>query len=243
MTYKLSLGNAFLMTIFPPLQLIIRVFSMKGSLDKPWLLLFMFPIFSVVPAIMMALGKVEEGNAINPYDDFMMLSPILYCVFLLIAFLMKNSKLSKIMTVIFPLIASFASFFLRDNVGCKSINASDTNINIFNSLVNALATHGIAITATTFVNVLPIIGSAVESLTKKNNMVAYFTNFYIYTGVYLTMYIIINMFNNANYKDYCSKIGSFSSNAYDLFKYTNYIIAIIGSIGILASTIYKLSEK
>jgi hypothetical protein len=58
-------------------QLYVRIFSLNGSLDKMWLMFFVGPPVSLVPALMMYFGSVSPGKGSKPYDNYMWLPTIL----------------------------------------------------------------------------------------------------------------------------------------------------------------------
>lgn len=240
MTYKLTWGNAYLMTIFPPLQLLVRIFSMNGSLDKPWLLLFMFPILSAVPAGMMATGNVADGEGGVPYDNNMMIAPIIYSIGMLFSIFgqfggKKLSGFSKftvlLLQSIFPLIGSYITFFLRDKAGCEK--APPFHEPIF----SAISTHGLAQLSTQMIGFVPFVGPALNKVIKEGGIGGQFINFYIYTTVYLMVYTIMNMINGKNYKDYCSGAQNAEQVSWNILKY---VLVGCGTLGTILSMINTL---
>ena len=65
-------------------QLIARIVYLDGSLDKPWLFIFLsFPL-SIVSSIFFFMDKVAKGKGSNPLDVYSWMIPILSIIFAVI---------------------------------------------------------------------------------------------------------------------------------------------------------------
>lgn len=232
MGYKIPWQTAVLMSIFPPIQLIMRIFYMKGSLDRPWLLLFMFPLLSVVPAVMMALGMVEDGKGGTPYDNYMMIPPALYGLGLLLSMVGKKKKstglliLSLMMQIILPMLGGMLAFYLRDKSGCSSGGPT-----LFSTLLNTLSAQGIAFILSKGLYKLPVIGPAMETIRTKTGIVGDLIDWSVYTGSYFTSYTIINMVNGKDYEAYCK--SDISTTEKQFWHTIRTILGIGGGVGLI----------
>jgi hypothetical protein len=77
-----------------PGQIAARAIYKKGSLDKPYLLLFGLPPFSIVPSIAMWLGWISDGEIDKPYDGLSFIAiGILFLIPLILFRVLNNSNL------------------------------------------------------------------------------------------------------------------------------------------------------
>lgn len=219
---KITIPTAVLMSFVPPVQLWTRIFEMKGSFDKPWLLLFQLPFLSVIPAVMMSLGYVEDGQGQEPYDWYMNIPPTLYIIGLLFSLVNKSGShlIGLFLQMILPIIGGFIVFYLRGKTNCNESFNDGLSRNLFNSLF----THGCAILSTKLIHYIPFIGQIFEKL----NTIKYLGALVdggIYYCMYLTIYVIINMMNGYDIKKYCA-------NGDDFLNIIRAVGAIAGGFGI-----------
>jgi len=234
--HKIDLATAFLMTLFPPVQIYQRIFNMNGSLDKPCLLLFQLPILSVVPAIMMATGNVESGNGGKPYDIWMYFPPALYILGMIFTLMYnKNAtaegkKENKMMLwlglmiqFILPIIGGFFVFyFARHKKLCDKSSFKDS----FNKvLFNSLFTHGCAILATKGIGMIPGYDIIIEKLSKIK-YIGSIIDGGLYYVMYITIYTIINMMNGYY------EVEVYCENKDPLLEIIRMSGAIVGGFGI-----------
>ncbi len=111
-------------------QLIVRVTSLDGSLDKWWLLLppISIPPLSLIPAYLIYSNNIKKGNAGSPYDLYMLIPAISSIIFGLIIekkFNLKGPKGTLLKFLINFLSISFALYF-RDIKKCISDTNNDT---------------------------------------------------------------------------------------------------------------------
>jgi len=236
--YKIDPATAFLMTIFPPVQLYQRIFNMNGSLDKPWLLMFQLPLLSVVPAIMMASGNVANGKGGKPYDIWMYFPPAFYIIGMVFTLMyhkavpeqgIQENKmmlwLGLMMQFILPIIGGFFVFyFARHKELCK--DSDDSFSKAFNKvLFNSLFTHGCAILATKGIAMMPGFDFIIEKLSNIK-YIGSIVDAGLYYAMYITIYLIINMMNGYDTPDvYCENKDS-------LLEIIRMSGAITGGVGI-----------
>lgn len=93
-----------------PGQLLSRIRWYKCSINKPWLFLFIMPPFSIVPAIMFLLGKVEPSK-VECKDSLDKIGLIMGGVILLIGLILDH-VLSLNMNDVSGLIALYSISFI-----------------------------------------------------------------------------------------------------------------------------------
>ena len=93
---KLSWMQVLILGLIPLGQLWARIFNFNGSLDKWWLLMppLSIPPLSLIPAFMIAFGKIKKGQGGSPYDLYMIIPAI--CSILADNYLRNNTNFSSI---------------------------------------------------------------------------------------------------------------------------------------------------
>jgi len=111
-----------LLTLFlgSPGQLFARIKYLNGSLDKPWLLFFLFPPLSIIASIWFFLDWVDEGKGADPVDDFMYILPITSVLFSLIFYNLCDAEdyISTPLIVFFNIITFAAARVYRKMEDC-----------------------------------------------------------------------------------------------------------------------------
>ena len=76
-----------------PGQIAARAVYKKGSLDKPYLLVFAIPPFSIIPSIAMWMGWIADGDVDKPFDTISLIAVgILFFVPLILFRLLNHSN-------------------------------------------------------------------------------------------------------------------------------------------------------
>ena len=83
---KISWLQVLIYSFLPIGQLLVRIFYLKGSLDKLWLMfpILLFPPFSFIPLILIKLGFVQDGKGSDPIDKIMILPLIARIITLIV---------------------------------------------------------------------------------------------------------------------------------------------------------------
>lgn len=150
-----------LLTLFlgSPGQLFARIKYLNGSLDRPWLLLFLAPPLSIISSIWFFLDWVEEGKGADPVDDFMYVLPICSILFSIIFYNLCDTEdyISTPLIVFFNIIAFAAARVYRKMEDCP-----DSAERSFGSAVQkGISSSGTALLVNTiigFLSFVPYIG-------------------------------------------------------------------------------------
>ena len=149
--------TAFILTVCIPFvgQLIARFMILKGSMDKPWLLLFGIPPLTLVPAFAMMFSFIKPTKGGMPWDSMVWL-PIFGTV--LGSVIAKGHKSRHV----FRLILSFGSFVLaywyKTNKICKG-GYDDDKVKL-----DAIISYMFVIIFSLILPYIPYIGSVVSMI-------------------------------------------------------------------------------
>lgn len=134
----------------------------------------------------------------SAYDNYVWLPTILSLVGSFGATYIDNFLLQILCRMVVPLIGGTVAFYLRDSANCKSKN-EETNDLILKSCSNAIIAQGFTYLTITLLYFIPVIGTIFKIITMIPLMES------IILGVlYLTMYMLINIFNYIGGSSYCN---------------------------------------
>lgn len=142
-----------------PGQLYTRIQHLNGSLDKPWLLLFLFFPLSIVSSIWFFAGWVDEGQGSDPVDEWMYILPISSVIFTFIFYNLCDTSdmISTPLILIFNIVTFAASRVMRKSKDCPNKEnlsyGRSVSVGIIASII-ALATNLLS----TFLSYIPFIG-------------------------------------------------------------------------------------
>lgn len=189
-------------------QLYIRITSLKGSFDKPWLLLpfFLVPPLSIVPAVYVYFDWINPG-ADDPIIDYSVYSVIAtYIIVPLIINKVAPTEYKTIITIILFYLIIFSILYYRDYNTCnKNKNNNDKKDIILPDLMKTsafntgLITTG-AILVPQVLKLVPFVGTGV---TIAENLIPMGSDMLNMIGASL-MIIILHMYENSFKDAYCN---------------------------------------
>ena len=226
---NLTLLQSIIVGLVPFAQVYARIKWLNGSLDKIWTLIpiFMFPPFSIIPAIMMKFGYVADGQGGVPYDSFMLIPIIAKFLLALIVPSFLNlftedeaSDTAILLTQIFlQLLINTVPFLIRSYKLCT---------NSFNNWTKAFSDGTIANICGDILPVIltfiPIVGEVILEI-KNIPLIGDLAKPLIWTLGYSTAYIFINMVNGT-YKDSFCKPSLFGRN---IIEQIIFIVSLVGT--------------
>ena len=198
---KISGKEAIISGLIPIFgQLWARITKFKGSLDKPWLFfpLFFIPPFSFIPSAMMYFGLIKDGEGGKPYDYFMLIPIILSVIAPLLLDMTEMGTVMWIFIYTFIMLsATFTAFIIRELKACdsKKINMA----NILNAAKNSVITYAVSVLLPVILSYIPIAGLIVTIL----EFIPLMSNL-IWAVFFSFTYILINMSNGRDIKEYCT---------------------------------------
>lgn len=234
---KLSWLQVLIMGLIPLGQLWARIFYFNGSLDKWWLMfpLLLFPPFSFIPLIMMKFGYIANGKGSDPVDKIMLL-PIIakFIIPFILPFIIDEDEhelLFSLVGFVLQLLTIMVANLSRRYTNCNSI----TTDSVGKASIDSVIAYGMGDITTFAIGFVPFVGMFISVL----EMIPFVGNFVdqiIWTIGFAATYIVINMFNQENMREYCST--PFTGNMRDKIPFAISIIAIIGinfvnSLGII----------
>jgi hypothetical protein len=182
-------------TIFIPFigQLYARYVLLNGSLHLPYLFLISFPPFSIIVALLILFGFVEEGKGGKPYDHYVYIPIIAYTLSNLLFILFENEKLIITLQIVILQISLFIMFFLRSKKICNKYAT-------FSTLIIQTLIGYILITLLPIVlEYLPLLGSGYKIFLKVMPLSRVLSKIVIIGFVY----IIMNMISGTIDKEFC----------------------------------------
>jgi hypothetical protein len=194
---NLTWQDLLIYSFIPFSDLYLRVAKLNGSIDKMWTLfpLFQLPIFSLVPLVLMKYRKIKRGNLSNrvkdgkPYDIFI----ILFILFKYIVSLAANKDsegslyidvLGTYIAIVLPLVIRH---FSPGNSTCISTKWKS-------SLFKSFGQGGIIYLA---------IISLIYLIPKMRAVNALFGENFMMLLLFIPCYIITNLINENNIKNFC----------------------------------------
>ena len=166
-------------------QLLARIYYLKGSKDKIWLMgLSIFP-FSIIPTIMMAFGLIHKGDNEQLFDWYVSL-PLISIIIL--PFVLQ--KLSSVQTInfMFSMILNFTTiytaYYFHDNTKCINNHA----------LMKTLITMFSLLLSSKLMDYIPFASLGMRIFkTKMNNVFSKIIEVFINVSIFLFAYITCNM--------------------------------------------------
>ena len=133
---KISWLQVLIYSFLPIGQLLVRIFYLKGSLDKLWLMfpILLMPPFSFIPLILIKLGFVQDGKGSDPIDKIMIL-PLIARIITLIVLNKLNMYSSGMFILINLLINIFTIFIANMTRRYYNCDAEGITINSFGKAI------------------------------------------------------------------------------------------------------------
>ena len=218
-------------------QLLVRIFYLKGSLDKLWLMfpILLMPPFSFIPLILIKLGFVQDGKGSDPIDKIMIL-PLIARIITLIVLNKLNMYSSGMFILINLLINIFTIFIANMTRRYYNCDAEGITINSFGkAIIDSTIAYAASEATPILISKIPFVGLFISVL--KFILGLFTRNSNIIDGLFSNMgfaisYILINMFNQDDLNKFCNT--PFTGN------YTDKIPFIISIIAIIIIKIYEL---
>jgi hypothetical protein len=198
---KINIFHVILFAFLPLGQIWARVFLLNGSLDRKWLFLpfFFMPPFSLIPMIMMKLGKVKKGKGSKPYDLLMLIPIILHLLMkYVVVEYFEDEKMFNILYILLIYGATIGILLYRISKDCK-FKASNIGKNIMDS-VRILA---ISELIPFLLSYIPIISKFYNGITMIPTIGTIITEL-IWSFAYVSSYTLNNMINQDNMNRYCN---------------------------------------
>jgi hypothetical protein len=150
-----------LLTLFlgSPGQLAARIKYLNGSLDKPWLLLFLLPPLSIISSIWFFFDWVEEGKGSDPVDDFMYALPITSVIFTFIFYNLCDASdfISTPLVVLFNIMMFAVARVYRKMEDCSDNSERNFGSAVQKGITSAILSQIINVVIG-FMGYLPYIG-------------------------------------------------------------------------------------
>jgi hypothetical protein len=234
---KISWLQVLIFSFIPIGQLLVRIFYLKGSLDKLWLMfpILLMPPFSFIPLILIKLGFVQDGKGSDPIDKIMIL-PLIARIITLIVLNKLNMYSSGLFILINLLINIFTIFIANMTRRYYNCNAEGITFDSFGkAIIDSTIAYAASEATPILISKIPFVGVFISVL---KFIIGIFTkNANIIDGLFSNMgfaisYILINMFNQDDLNKFCNT--PFTGN------YTDKIPFIISIIVIIIVKIYEL---
>jgi hypothetical protein len=202
---KISFKLALVVALIPFAQMYARIVSLKGSLDKMWLMIpiFMIPPISFVPAGMMYFGKVKPGEGGKPYDNFVWIAILGSLILRLVnnfEILPDNKIIEYVVTIIVPIIISTIMFYIRDMKSCKTL--TDKNGSFLRALQSAVIQGGTAKIMNVLIGFIPVLGTIIGVLSGIGPLGLIIETIVESVCIFVS-HIILNMYNGQDMEYYC----------------------------------------
>lgn len=224
---KLSWIQVLVMSLLPLGQLWARIFYFNGSLDKWWLMfpLLLFPPLSFIPLILMKFGVVANGKGSDPVDKIMLL-PIIakFIIPFILPFIIDeddHETLFMLVGSVLQLLTIMTANLTRRYNTCNDI----TTDSVGKASIDSVIAFGMAELVPVVISFIPFVGLAYTVL-EMIPVIGDFVHEIFWSLGFAATYIIINMFNQDNIKQFCST--PFTGNTQDKVPFIISIIAIIG---------------
>ncbi len=193
-------------------QLLMRVNEFGGSLDKPWLLIFAIPPFSLIPTIAGKMGFIKHTGAESPLDIYGLIPIIFRMIFIL--FVLDYTDTTNLFIISSAVLLSI--LFTNLIHGLTAVDCSEHDVNVFTRIAksssDSLIMYGAAVFGTLIIRFIPFVGLFFNILAKLPIPHVDIILESLIWGLGLMMgYLIINMYdvNYLSKEDYCS--GKFQS--------------------------------
>lgn len=202
---SISIIGLLVLIFVPMAQLWARVFWLQGSLDQWWLLIPVFWIFplSVVPSIMIYLGKVAPGGGGKgpPYDYWMWVPIIMKMVAGLIVktYFAHIGIFGFILPFILQIAATTLPHYIRSFTLCGKVQFNT----LTKSISDAIIENGVADIAVVGIKYVPLLGTAFSIIGHVPGLGSMIDQI-IWSVIYAGTYIVINMINGIDLGNYCN---------------------------------------
>lgn len=142
-----------------PGQLYTRIHHLNGSLDKPWLLLFLFFPLSIISSIWFFMDWVDEGQGSDPVDEWMYILPISSVIFTYIFYNLCDTSdfISTPLILIFNIVTFAASRIIRKSKDCPNKDNLSYGRSVSVGIIASIVALAINI-ASSFLSYVPYIG-------------------------------------------------------------------------------------
>jgi hypothetical protein len=198
---NINIFQVIFFAILPLGQLWARVFLLNGSLDKKWLFLpfLMMPPFTLIPMIMMKMGKVAMGKGSTPYDSIMLLPILLHLIMTyIVSNMIEKENLYNLLYTL--LLFGVTTGILTYRIG---INCNFNSKYIVKNIMDSTRIVAIAELIPFMISYIPIIGKAYQSIT----MIPTIGNIVkelLWSFGFISSYTLNNMINQDNMERYCN---------------------------------------
>ena len=191
-------------------QMFVRIDTLDGSLDKPWLLLppFWIPPFSIVPAAMWYFKKIAPGKGGSVVDFSMWISIATNLIPII------TSKISILGDFTKPLVDSLTILiimsivlYIREDKLCTNSNTSNNSNakpSIIRAVRNAALISGISSVLPMAVDFIPIIGTAISALSTISPTIGTLVSSTIKAGGTGFGVLLLNMYEASFTGTYCA---------------------------------------
>ena len=221
---QLSILDYIIYSLMPFGQLLARINNYNGSLDAWWLLLipiFYIPVLGIIPLLLMTFLKISDGNVRTSVIDKYLFLPIMFkfyspYIFSLIG-MDPHTYQYAFVTFIIQVILGMLSNISRRSSMCPG----DLTVNALGkTFMDAAIANNIGELFVYIFTKLPGLNSMNDNSNISINLIS------IYWSIgYAFTYIINNMYNEYNAKNYCGL--SFLGNAQDMFLFMGSIFIVI----------------
>ena len=210
---ELSILKIILYIFIPFGPLYARIVDLNGTLDHPWTMFPVFNVFpfSIIPVLMIAFGAIKKGNGSKPYDIFMIIPIVCRIIFILIInWMMPDYTTLKSLIVLFiSIISIMIPNIIRRYENCKDRPDKDNNsYSILNgkqwyrTFVDSYFELGFSEIFIIMINFVPFVGIGFKILSMLPFVGGFLDNILWLFG-FISGYVIINMYNQANMDDMC----------------------------------------
>ena len=140
-------------------QLYSRIHHYNGSLDKPWLLLFLFFPLSIVSSIWFFMDWIEPGEGSDPVDEWMYILPVSSVIFSFIFWNLCDTSdfISTPLILIFQIVTFAASRIIRKTKDCADTENLSYGRSVHVGIISSLVAIAINI-GTMILSFVPFIG-------------------------------------------------------------------------------------
>lgn len=183
-------------TLMPFSQMLLRIFKLDGSMNRPYMLfpLFLIPPFSIIPVLFAKWGFFEKGQGGKPIDNYVLI-PI-FVKFLSI-FLFAKSQ-TPFMKIIVILLGATLGNIMRTTIKrfCNDDNTNVTKV-IASSFIGGSIEYSAAAYADVIMSFIPFIGVVFRLFESfgGSGIIAQLISLAIWSFGYVFMYAIVNIVN------------------------------------------------
>jgi hypothetical protein len=157
---EMNILEGTIYTLLPLIgQPLMRIHKFGGSLDKPYLLLFCIPPFSVIPTLFAAFGLIDKIEGSNPLDIYIIMPAICKLILIFFAVELGSSRgmLLQNLILLGTIMLANALHMLTQEY-CKNTPNTTTGSKLGKIFMDSMLEYGLAVLILLGLKYIPYIG-------------------------------------------------------------------------------------